>query len=39
MYIFTTGGGLEYLAYKDTALDITDEVVTGLNDMLKNKKK
>jgi outer membrane protein len=38
-YIFTTGTGLEYLVYKDTALNITDDVVEGMNVILNKEKK
>jgi outer membrane protein len=34
-YIFSSGTGLDYLAYKDSALDITDDVVDGMNELLK----
>lgn len=33
-YIFTTGTGLEYIVYKDSALNITDDVVEGMNKIL-----
>ena len=33
-YIFTTGNGLEYMVYKDSALNITDDVVEGMNELL-----
>ena len=33
-YIFTTGNGLEYMVYKDSALNITDDVVEGMNEIL-----
>ena len=36
-YIFTTGNGLEYMVYKDTALNITDDVVEGMNEILNKK--
>ena len=31
MYIFTTGTGLDYMVYKDSALNITNEVIEGMN--------
>jgi outer membrane protein len=30
-YIFETGAGLNYILYKDSALNITQDIVTGLN--------
>jgi outer membrane protein len=36
-YILTTGTGLEYLVYKDSSLNITEDVVNGMNDKLKKK--
>ncbi len=33
-YIFTTGNGLEYMVYKDSALNITNDVVEGMNEIL-----
>jgi len=33
-YIFTTGTGLEYMAYKDSALNITADVINGMNEKL-----
>ena len=36
-YILTTGGGVEYMIYKDESLNITDDVVKGMNDILNNK--
>ena len=38
-YIFTTGTGLDYIVYKDTALNITDDVVEGMNVILNKEKK
>jgi len=38
-YIFTTGNGLEYMVYKDSALNITDDVIEGMNEVLKVEKK
>jgi outer membrane protein len=39
-YIFSTGNGLDYMVYKDSSLNITDDVVRGMNEMLdaENKK-
>ncbi|GAB2824568.1 OmpH/Skp family outer membrane protein [Ferruginibacter profundus] len=34
-YIFTTGGGMDYLIYKDSTLDITKDVIIGMNERLK----
>ncbi|MBS1741991.1 MAG: OmpH family outer membrane protein [Bacteroidetes bacterium] len=40
MYIFTTGTGLEYMAYKDSSMNITNDVIDGLNKiMVKETKK
>ena len=33
--IFTTGTGLDYLLYKDSTLNITSEIVKGLNNKMK----
>ena len=33
--IFTTGTGLDYFLYKDASLDITAEIVKGLNEKMK----
>jgi outer membrane protein len=38
MYIFTTGTGLDYMAYKDSTLNITDDVILGMNEVLAPKK-
>lgn len=38
MYILTTGTGLDYMVYKDSTLNITKEVVDGMNEKLKNAK-
>lgn len=35
MYIFTTGTGLDYMAYKDSSMNITDDVVEGMNEKMK----
>ncbi len=37
LYILTTGTGLDYLVYKDSTLNITDDVVKGMNELLKKK--
>ena len=31
MYILTTGTGMDYMVYKDLSLNITDDVVKGMN--------
>jgi outer membrane protein len=36
MYILTTGTGLDYLVYKDASLNITADVIKGMNEELKN---
>jgi len=38
-YIFTTGTGLEYMAYKDSALNITPDVINGMNEKLNSPSK
>ena len=38
-YIFTTGNGLEYMVYKDSALNITEDVIEGMNEILNAEKK
>jgi outer membrane protein len=38
-YIFTAGSGLDFLAYKDSALNITADVIEGMNERLKDNKK
>ena len=35
MYILTTGTGLDYMVYKDSSLNITEDVVNGMNEKLK----
>lgn len=35
MYIFTTGTGLDYMVYKDSSLNITDDVIKGMNVKMK----
>lgn len=37
LYILTTGTGLDYMVYKDSSMNITDDVVNGMNDLLKKK--
>ena len=34
-YILTTGGGMDYLIYKDSTLDITSDVIKGMNEIMK----
>lgn len=34
-FILTTGTGLDYLVYKDSTLNITDDVVNGMNEKMK----
>lgn len=36
-YILTTGSGIDYLIYKDTTLDITKDVIKGMNEKMKPK--
>ena len=38
-YILTTGTGLDYLVYKDSSMNITDDVVNGMNEKMKKEKK
>lgn len=35
-YIFTTGTGLDYMVYKDSTLNITNDVIEGMNLKMKN---
>lgn len=35
MYILTTGTGLDYMVYKDSTLNITDDVVNGMNEKMR----
>lgn len=35
MYIFTTGTGLDYMVFKDSTLNITNEVIKGMNAKMK----
>ena len=39
MYIFTTGTGLDYMVYKDSSMNITDDVVEGMNKKMNVKDK
>jgi outer membrane protein len=34
-FILTTGSGLDYLIYKDTTLNITSDVIKGMNEIMK----
>ena len=36
MYILTTGTGLDYMVYKDSTLNITDDVIRGMNIEMKS---
>ncbi len=36
MYIFTTGTGLDYMVYKDSSLNITADVIKGMNQKMKS---
>lgn len=33
-YIFTTGTGLDYMVYKDSSLNITEDVIAGMNEKM-----
>ncbi len=33
-YIFTTGTGLDYMVYKDSSLNITGDVIAGMNEKM-----
>jgi outer membrane protein len=35
LYILTTGTGQEYMVYKDSSLNITNDVINGMNEKLK----
>ena len=35
MYILTTGTGLDYMVYKNPSLNITDDVIKGMNNEMK----
>ena len=37
-YIFATGSGLDYLFYKDSALNITPDIIKGLNEKMNSPK-
>ncbi len=37
MYILTSGTGLDYMIYRDSTLNITDDVVAGMNEIMKAK--
>lgn len=39
MYIFTTGTGLDYMVYKDSTLNITNDVIKGMNAKIKAESK
>ncbi len=39
MYIFTTGTGLDYMVYKDSSLNITQDVIKGMNAKMKAESK
>jgi outer membrane protein len=34
-FILTTGSGLDYLIYKDSSLNITNDVIKGMNEIMK----
>ncbi len=36
MYILTYGSGLDYMVYKDTTLNITKDVIKGMNEKMKD---
>ena len=36
MYILTTGTGLDYMVYKDASLNITNDVIKGMNEKMKS---
>ena len=36
MYILTTGTGLDYMVYKNPSLNITDDVIKGMNEEMKS---
>lgn len=38
-YILTTGTGLDYMVFKDSTLDITNDVINGMNEKMKSTKK
>ena len=35
-YIFTTGTGLDYMVYKDSSLNITADVIAGMNEKMNS---
>ena len=37
-YILTTGTGLDYMLYKDSTFNITDDVIKGMNEKMRIKK-
>ncbi len=39
MYIFTTGTGLDYMVFKDSSLNITNDVIKGMNAKMKTASK
>ncbi|MBK6635461.1 MAG: OmpH family outer membrane protein [Chitinophagaceae bacterium] len=39
MYIFTTGSGLDYMVFKDSTLNITRDVIRGMNEKMKAESK
>jgi outer membrane protein len=38
-YIFSTGNGLDYMLYKDSSFNITNDVVLGMNELLESESK
>lgn len=38
-YILTTGTGLDYLVFKDSSLNITNDVISGMNEKISNESK
>lgn len=38
-YIFTTGTGLDYIVFKDSSLNITDDVIAGMNEKIAKESK
>ncbi len=36
-YILTSGTGLDYMIFRDSTLNITDDVISGMNDMFNKK--
>ncbi len=37
-YIFSSGNGLDYMVYKDSAMNVTDDVVKGMNEIMNHEK-